>query len=69
MTINPQQIASILRQAAAIAMVVIAALDTISMPAAVRGVLTAVGGAILAVEHYVGDPSTGNPPPPKPPTP
>ena len=64
MTINTQQVASVLRQAAAIAMVVVSALDTISMPAAVRGVLVAVGGAILGVEHYVSDPSTGTPKPP-----
>jgi hypothetical protein len=66
MTINTQQIASWVRQAAAIAAVVISALDTISMPAGVRAVLVAVGGAILTAEHYVSDPSTGTPTPPKP---
>jgi hypothetical protein len=65
--INTQQVASWLRQAAAIAAVVVSALDTISMPAGVRAVLVAVGGAILTAEHYVADPSTGTTPPPKPP--
>jgi hypothetical protein len=63
MTINSQQVASWLRQAAAIAIVVMSALDTISMPTAVRASLGAVAAALLAVEHYVSDPSTGTPTP------
>ena len=64
MTINTQQIASILRQAAAIAVIVVTALDTISMPTAVRASLGTIAGALIVVEHYVGDSSTGTPPAP-----
>jgi hypothetical protein len=68
MTVNTQQVASWLRQAGAIAAVVISALGTISMPSAVRAVIGAAGGILLVVEHYVSDPSTGTTPPAPPPT-
>lgn len=64
--INKQQIASWLRQAAAIAAIVITALNTISMPTAVRAALGAGAAILLGIEHYVSDPSTGSPPPPTP---
>jgi hypothetical protein len=85
MTINTQSIASILRQLAAVAAVVLGALPVDSLPASVRAPLVALGGALLTVEHYLSDPSTGNnvthpappapappvvaPPAPQPPTP
>lgn len=72
MTVNTQQVASILRQVVAIAAVVMgaltASLSSIHLPTGVSAALAAVGGVILAVEHYVSDPSTGSTPPPAPPS-
>jgi hypothetical protein len=62
-TMNVQQVAAILRQVFAIAAVVVGALTSsvsaIHLPPAVSSVLVAAGGVILAIEHYVSDPSTG----------
>ena len=62
-----QAFASIARQVLAIAAVVMgaltAALNGIHLPPAVSTVLVAAGSVILAIEHYVGDPSTGTTPP------
>lgn len=63
MTIAKQPFASILRQIAAVAAVVIGALQTTNViPGSYGWVLTAIGGIVLAVEHYVSDPSTGTTP-------
>lgn len=60
---NLQQLASILRQVAAVGAIVMGALTAtlngIHLPPAVSAVLTALGGGLLWIEHYVGDPSTG----------
>lgn len=63
---NTQQLASILRQIAAVASIVMGAItaavnsnNAIHLPPAVSAVLAAAGGLLLSVEHYVGDPSTG----------
>ena len=62
---NVQQIASIARQVAAVAAVVMGiltqALSGIKLPTAISTAMTIAGAAILAIEHYVGDPSTGLP--------
>lgn len=73
---NTQQTGSLVRQVMAVAALVMggltAALPSIALPPGVSGVLAAVGGLVLAVEHYVSDPSTGStssaPMPPQPPT-
>lgn len=59
MTINTQQVASIVRQLAAVAAIVIGSLSSINLPTSVHGILVAAGAVLLAIEHYVGDPSTG----------
>jgi hypothetical protein len=61
---SAQQIGSYLRQASAIVAEVIAIGNQAHLPPVVRGVLAAAGGLLLTVEHYLGDPSTGNPTPP-----
>ncbi len=61
MTISVQQVASFVRQVAAIASVVVGAIEQIPLPPTVRPVLIGIGGVVLAVEHYVSDPSTGTP--------
>ena len=58
-----QQIASVLRQIGAVLVsvygVLSASVTALHLPIAVSTVLTAAGPAILAIEHYVGDPTTG----------
>lgn len=61
-TINTQSVASIARQVAAIAAIVIGCLQSISLPAWVHPLLIAAGTIVIAIEHYVGDPSTGTTP-------
>lgn len=61
---SAQQIGSYLRQASAIVAEVIAIGNQAHLPPVVRGVLAAAGGLLLTVEHYLGDPGTGNPTPP-----
>lgn len=62
--VNTQSVASVLRQVVAVGALVMgpvtAAVSAIHLPAAVSSVLTAFGGVILAIEHYVSDPSTGS---------
>lgn len=62
-----QSIAAIVRQVLAIAAIVMGALTqalpSLHLSAGVSGALVAIGGAILTVEHYVADPSTGTPAP------
>ena len=73
MTINTQRVSSVVRQVLAIAAIVIAAISTAStsihLPPIGSAILGIVGTAILAIEHYVSDPSTGTPSTPPPPTP
>jgi hypothetical protein len=58
-----QRLFSILRQLLAIAGVVMgvltASVNTLHLPAPVSAVLVVAGGIILAIEHFVADPSTG----------
>ena len=66
-TVNTQQIASIARQVLAIVGIVMGvltqSLSSLHLPTAVSTALTVGGTLILAIEHYVGDPSTGTTPP------
>jgi tetrahydromethanopterin S-methyltransferase subunit C len=71
MTVNGNQsVASIARQILAILGIVFGVLTqsigSLHLPVAVSSILTIGGAVILAVEHYVSDPSTGTPAPPKP---
>jgi hypothetical protein len=60
-----QSIASVVRQVLAVLVsvygVLSATVSSLHVPPAVSAVLTAFGPVLLAVEHYVGDPSTGTP--------
>jgi hypothetical protein len=62
--VTVQSLASIVRQVVAIAAVVMgaltASLSAIKLPTAVSTVLIVAGAVIVAIEHYVGDPSTGS---------
>jgi len=73
MTVNSQQLASIARQGLAILGIVFGVLTqsvgSLHLPVAISGILTVGGAVILAVEHYVSDPSTGTPAPTTPPAP
>lgn len=64
MTTAEQRIASVIRQVCAIAAIVFGALTqavgALHLSPAVSAVLVAAGGAVLAIEHYVSDPSTGS---------
>jgi hypothetical protein len=53
-----------------IAGVAVAAIDPSNLPNSYRNTLTVVSAILLAVDRYLTDPSTGNPPttPPSPPT-
>jgi hypothetical protein len=62
-----QQVSSIIRQIVAVAAVVFGAIsaaisstNAIHLPPAVSSVLVIAGSVIMAIEHYVGDPSTGS---------
>ena len=65
-----QSISSVARQILAlisIAMgVVTASVTSLHLPTAVSGLLVTIGGVVIAIEHYVADPSTGTPVPAKP---
>jgi hypothetical protein len=72
MTLNTQSISAIARQVLAIVGIIFgvltASVSSLHLPIAVSTVLTVGGTIILAIEHYVGDPSTGTPAPvPSPP--
>jgi hypothetical protein len=72
MTVTVQSIASIARQFLAVVSIVMgvvtASVSSLHLPVAVSTALTIAGSVILAIEHYVSDPSTGNPTPPADPT-
>lgn len=64
-TVNTQQISSILRQILAYVSIAFGiltqAVSGIHLPVAMSTVLTVIGGVLINVEHYVSDPSTGTP--------
>jgi hypothetical protein len=61
---TPQSIASVARQVLALAGIVMGALTqsvtALHLPVAFSTIIAAGGAVLLAVEHYVADPSTGN---------
>jgi hypothetical protein len=65
--VTVQQISSIARQVVAILAFIFGiltqAVSGIHLPAAISSVMVAVGGGLVALEHYLSDPSTGNPTP------
>lgn len=65
---SKQSFASVLRQVLAILSVafgvITASVSSLRLPVAVSTVLTIAGAVILAIEHYVSDPSTGTTQPP-----
>lgn len=67
MTLNTQSFSAIARQVLAILGIVFGVLtqsvSQLHLPTAVSSILLVAGSVILAVEHYVGDPSTGTTPP------
>lgn len=71
MTVNTQSVAAIARQGLAILGIVFGVLTqsvgAMHLPVAISSIITVGGAVLLAVEHYVADPSTGTPAP-KPPT-
>ena len=66
---SQQSISSVARQVLAIIGIIMgvvtASVTQLHLPTAVSSILVVVGGVILAIEHYVSDPSTGTPAPPK----
>jgi len=70
MTVTLQSFWSIVRQVAAFAAIVFAALTqalgSIKLSPVASAVLGVFGIVILGIEHYVGDPSTGTPAAPSP---
>lgn len=60
---NVQRVAAIVRQVVAIAALIIgpltAAVSSMKLPPAVSAVITSAGVIILAIEHFVSDPTTG----------
>lgn len=51
--LNTSRIAAVLRQLAAVAAIVVAAVPEIPLPTAVRAALISVAGAVIAIEHYL----------------
>lgn len=66
-TFDTQRVGSLLRQGLAIAGIVFGvltqSLGSLHLPVAVSSILTVGGAVLLAIEHYVSDPSTGTPVP------
>jgi hypothetical protein len=64
-SMTTQSVASVIRQVLAIAAIVMGALTSvlsgIHLPVALSAVLAAGGLVLINIEHYLGDPSTGNP--------
>lgn len=60
---NAQQIASVARQVLGLVGVVMgvitASVTALHLPTAVSSILVVAGSSIIAIEHYVSDPSTG----------
>ena len=67
MTVTKQSFASIIRQVLAVLGIIFGVLTqsvtTLHLPVAVSAWMGVGGAVILAIEHYVADPSTGTPPP------
>lgn len=65
-----QSVSSVIRQVLGVVAtafgIITASVSSLHLPPAVSAILTAAGPIILAIEHYVSDPSTGttNAPPP-----
>ncbi len=63
MTITKQSAASIARQVLAVAGIVMgvltASVTSLHLPVVMSSILTVGGAVIIAIEHYVADPSTG----------
>ena len=63
--INTQRVASVARQILAIAAITFGVLtqsdSSLHLPVLISSILTVAGSVIIAIEHYVGDPSTGTP--------
>lgn len=61
--INSQSLASVVRQFLAVLGIIFMVLtqsdSSLHLPVAASSILGIIGGIILALEHYVGDPSTG----------
>lgn len=64
MTINTQRLGSFFRQTLAVLGIVFGVLTQsvqgLHLPVAVSSIITIGGAVILAIEHYVSDPSTGS---------
>ena len=62
---NTQRIGSIVRQVLAVLVtvygVLTACIASLHLPPSVSTILVAAGPIMLAIEHYVSDPSTGTP--------
>ena len=62
-TVTKQSFASIVRQILAVAGIVMgvltASVSSLHLPVAISSILTVAGSVLLAIEHYVADPSTG----------
>ena len=65
MTVSKQSAASIFRQILAVAGIIFgvltASVGSLHLPVAVSSILAVGGTLVLAIEHYVADPSTGTP--------
>lgn len=65
MPVTKQSVSSVLRQVLAVLGIVFAvltqALSGIKLPVVISAILGGGGALILAIEHYVSDPSTGTP--------
>jgi membrane-bound ClpP family serine protease len=51
---------AVIRQLAGYASIVLGAIPATSLPNAVRAPLIVFGAVLIAIEHYVADPSTGS---------
>ena len=63
------RLTAILRQAAAIAAIVLGAIPQLDLPTSVRVPLITAGGIVLAIEHYLAGNTPTTPAPPAPPAP
>lgn len=66
-TVDTQRWGALLRQGLAVAGVVFGVLtssvSSLHLPPSISSIMMVGGAVVLAVEHYVSDPSTGTPPP------
>lgn len=66
MTINAQPLGAWILRLAAVAGVVVSAINPADVPPSWRTTLLAISGAILAIDRIATEPSIGNPVPPTP---